>query len=507
MPLDQGAEDHEDGTMTASNTSQTRRQVLLGLSSVIPAMSSARLARAASSVEVHEMAAEQARNLVNGRALTIRLLLPNGSGANVSPIVDAFTQATGISVRLIETPVDDINLQLTLDALGGEGAYDLALPATFGLPDLVEAGAIIPISDYARKYEPANFRDEVLYRIGDTFDDQVYGFQTDGDAYVMFYHKGFLEDPDEQSRYSDTFGRALATPDTWEELDRQIQYFNRPSDGRSGGLLFRTPSYVTWEWWVRFHAKGVWPLSQDLTPQIAGDAGVTALEELIRVTQHLDPATATLGLFENWERYAKGNIYCNIGWGGSQKYLNGPNSQMRNRMIFGPTPGGMVDDSLLLTPYFNWGWNYVVTSQAAEPEIAYLFALFASSSEMSTRAVSQREGYFDPFRSEHYQNKDIRDAYSDEFLDVHFESMQNAIPDLYLAHQGEYFRVLGDWLNRALHGDVTPEEALTRVSENWQLISYRTDFEKQKQRWNQLREKYPQAIANRLRDLRGPIIK
>ena len=115
--------------------------------------------------------------------------------------------------------------------------------------------------------------------------------------------------------------------------------------------------------------------------------------------------------------------------------------------------------------------------------------------------------YFDPLRSEHYQNKDIRDAYSDEFLDVHFESMQNAIPDLYLAHQGEYFRVLGDWLNRALHGDVTPEEALTRVRENWQLISYRTDFEKQKQRWNQLREKYPQAIANRLRDLRGPIIK
>ena len=33
-------------------------------------------------------------------------------------------------------------------------------------------------------------------------------------------------------------------------------------------------------------------------------------------------ALLELGLFENWERFSKGDIYCNIGWGGSQKYFN-----------------------------------------------------------------------------------------------------------------------------------------------------------------------------------------
>ncbi len=487
--------------MNVKKSQPTRRDVLIGLSTAVPAYSAASFASGSADMPVHDYAAKMAINLKGSRDLTLDLLLPQGSGANIKPVAKAFTQATGIAIRLNEAPVDDINLKLTLDALGGGGAYDLALPATFGLPDLVEANAIMPISNFAKKHEPPGFRDDILYQIGDTFDNDVYGFQADGDAYVMFYHKDLLENPVEQARYADIFDHALTAPKTWDELDRQIAYFHRPDDNMCGGLLFRTPSYVTWEWWVRFHAKGYWPMAEDLTPQINDDAGVAALEELIAVTDYLCPETMTLGLFENWDRFAKGDIYCNIGWGGSQKHLNGPNSTMKNRMVYSPTPGGIDGDETFQTPYFNWGWNYVVTTQSTEPEIAYLFALFASSSEMSTLAVRQRDGYFDPFRSEHYQDASIIEAYSEDFLDVHLESMKNAIPDLYLAHQGEYFRVLSEWLNRALHKEIPPRQALTHAAEHWELISVRTDYARQQQRWQELRAKYPKHLRSRLRDL------
>ena len=479
----------------------TRRQVLLGLSATIPSISLPFSAKPSGRDQVDRYAVAKVNELVAGRKVSLDLLLPNGSGPNVRPVVEAFHQATGVQVRMTETPVDDIVLQLTLDSLGKDGSYDLALPATFGVPDLVESGAIVPITEFTKQHEPDGFRNNVLYRIGDTFDNETFGFQTDGDAYVMFYHKDFLQNPDEKARYSDTFGYELAAPDTWEELDRQIQYFHRPEQNLCGGLLFRTPGYIAWEWWVRFHAKGVWPFSNDLVPQIAGDAGVAALDELVAVSEFLCPETGSLGLFENWKRYAKGDIYCNIGWGGSQKYLNGPASDMRGRMLHRPTPGGEIDGELLVTPYFNWGWNYVVTSQSTEPEIAYLFALFASSSRMSTLSVRQQEGYFDPFRTEHYDDTAIKAAYSEEFLQVHFESMKQAVPDLYLAHQGAYFRALSDWIIRALNKDVPPKEALARVAENWELISRRTDFDRQRKRWQELRAKYPASIRSRLRDL------
>ena len=67
-------------------------------------------------------------------------------------------------------------------------------------------------------------------------------------------------------------------------------------------------------------------------------------------------------------------------------------------MAFGPMPGGMVKGQLLKTPYFNWGWNYVVSTVSKQPEIAYLFTLYACSPVMSTHAVRDVDGYFDPFR-------------------------------------------------------------------------------------------------------------
>ncbi len=431
----------------------------------------------------------------------LNLLMPNGAEGNVYPITDRFELLTGIHVNITVSEVDDINTDLLLDAYGQTGRFDLALPATFAMPDLIAAKAVLPISDFAARYEPAGFREGILFSVGDAFDGKTYGFQTDGDAYTMFYHKGLLEDKMEQDRYEHLFGTSLSAPQTWDELDQQMAYFHRPDDGLFGGLLFRTPGYLVWEWWVRFHAKGIWPLSQDMKPQIDSDQGVAALEEMIRVTEFLHPDVTKLGLFENWNAYAKGDIYCNIGWGGTQKYLNGPRSNMRGNMIFGPTPGGIVDGDLLITPYFNWGWNYVVTSNSTQPELAYLFALFASSPNMSTLAVRQADGYFDPFRPEHYEDEGIKAAYSPAFLDVHRHSMQNAIPDLYLQNQGEYFRTLGTWLNRALRRELSPKEALSRAAARWRIITNSADKKKQKKRWLELRKKYPRSVRERLKDI------
>jgi len=367
----------------------------------------------------HTDIAALAKTLSGGETTVLRLLLPNGSEANVAPVTAEFTRLTGIQVAMNEVPVDEVNVQLVLDSLSGSRSHDVALPATFGLPDLVEAGAILPLSAMAGFADVEDLQDTSLYTIGDTFDGSTYGFQTDGDAYVMFYNNDILTADGEADAYADTFGATLDIPTTWDELDRQMEWFHRPDDGQCGGLLFRNPGYVAWEWWVRFHARGKWPLSPDMTPQIASDEGVAALEAMIRTSQFLAPEAATVGLFDNWDRYARGDIYANVGWGGSQKFFNKPGSALRGKLRYGTTPGGMVDGSLLVTPYFNWGWNYVALSGTPNPDLALLFAAFATSPAMSTLAVRQQDGFFDPFRSEHYDDAGIQSAYSVEFLEVH----------------------------------------------------------------------------------------
>jgi len=120
---------------------------------------------------------------------------------------------------------------------------------------------------------------------------------------------------------------------------------------------------------------------------------------------------------------------------------------------------------------------------------------------MSTLAVRQADGFFDPYRKEHYSDPGVEDAYSKSFLKVHRASLDGAIPDFYLKGQSEYFQALGRGLDRALQGEVAPKIALSRVAQQWQLITSRAGREKQIQRWARLRQKYPPNARRLLRDI------
>lgn len=483
----------------------TRRQVLQGAAGVA-ALALApsyvmrpRRASAASLDTVHIEAAAKAKELVAGRSVTLKILEPSGSLGNVKPVADQWTAETGIKFEYIEVPLGEINQKVLLEAVSKTGAFDIALPATFGLPDLVESGILVNLDQYAAKYEPEDFQKDALFPVGDYYKGSLYGYQTDGDTYVMFYLKDRLENPDEQKAFADKYGYELKVPETWEQLDAQMEHFHRPDQGFYGGALFRTAYFIAWEWWVRFHAKGYYPFDADLNPQINNDAGVAAAEELIRASQFQYPGARTNGLFENFEAYGEGDKYANIGWGGTQKFLNSDKSKVKGNLAFGPTPGGIVDGKLLQTPYFNWGWNYVVSTVSPEPELAYLFTLYACSPVMSTIAVRDPAGYFDPFRGAHYQDPEIEKSYSREFLTVHEASMRGCIPDLYLKGQGEYFDVLRTNLQAADVGEKTAKQAMDETASAWERITRRMGKRSQQVQWDFLRGLYPASVRDVLK--------
>lgn len=486
--------------------SPSRRQFLLtgaaGLAAAAAAptlFSSAARAQAGPLSSVHLDAAAAAKKLAAGRSVKLTILEPSGSIGNIKPVAEKWTAETGIEIGYIEVPNGEISQKVLLEAVSRSGSFDLALPATFSVPDLAESGILVNLDQYAQKYEPSDFQKDSLYTVGDYYKGSLYGYQTDGDTYVMFYNKPWLDDADEGKAFADKHGYPLKVPETWEQLDAQMAFFHRPDQGKFGGALFRTQYFIAWEWWGRFHAKGFYPLADDLTPQINNDAGVAALEELLAASAHQYAGAKTNGLFENFEAYGQGDKFANIGWGGTQKYLNSAKSKVKGKLAFGPMPGGIVDGSLLQVPYFNWGWNYIVSAASAEPEIGYLFTLFATSPVMSTIAVRDPDGYFDPTRAAHYADQQIRDTYTPEFLEVHRASLTNSIPDLYLKGQGEYFDELRVNITAADAGTKTAKQALDDTAQAWERITRRMGARSQAVQWAFLKSNYPAAIRGRLK--------
>lgn len=498
--------------MSSSRSQNQRRRFLKGaaataaMASVPPSVTSFLMSSARAQDmpkpalgDVHVSAAKRAKELAQDRDITLTILQPSGSLGNVKPVAQRFTEETGVKIEYTEVPLGEINQKILLEAVSRSGAFDIALPATFGIPDLAASGILVNLDQYASKYQPSDFQDDALFSAGDYYKGNLYGYQTDGDTYVMFYLKDWLDDEEENKRFADAHGYELKVPDTWEELDAMMAHFHRPDEGMYGGALYRTQFFIAWEWWVRFHAKGAFPFDDDMNPQINGDAGVKALEELVAASQHLYPGAGSNGLFENFEAYSNGDKFANIGWGGTQKFLNSEKSNVKGRLAFGPTPGGIIDGELVKTPYFNWGWNYVVSSVSDEQEIAYLFTLYACSPAMSTVAVRDPDGYFDPFRGAHYKDPQIIETYSEPFLKVHEASMRGSIPDLYLKGQGEYFDELRVNIQVADIGEKTPKEALDDVASSWERITRRMGKRSQQVQWRFLKSLYPEDVRKALK--------
>ena len=466
------------------------------LSTTSPWLSVA-LAKSQSSREYHQIIEDFVKKGWAQAGAKIHLLYPKGCLGNIQPIAKTFHEKTGVKVILKEAALDEITTQMILSTqLGGEHKFDVALPPTFGIPDLVESKAIYDITRFSKKHEPVQMQKGSLYTLGDYYQGRHYGYQTDGDAYVMFFKKSLLESKSEQKRYLEQTGERLQTPQTWDELDRQIRFFHRPKENLYGGSLFRNKNYVAWEFWMRFHAKGYFPVDKNMKPQINNDQGVKALEELITTSQFLEPGARANGLFENFRSYAKGNKFCNIGWGGTQKYLLGDKSKMKDDLLVAVPPGIKKNGEVIPIPFFNWGWNYVVSSRSPQKELAYLFSLYASTPIQSERAVSEASGYFDPFREEHYQSAKIKATYSEEFLKAHRESMKNSIPDFYLKGQGKYLDALKENVYRADQGKLKPKEALDLTAQQWNRITREMGRENQKKQWMFLRRSYPKKLRS-----------
>ena len=188
--------------------------------------------------------------------------------------------------------------------------------------------------------------------------------------------------------------------------------------------------------------------------------------------------------------FARGNVFCNIGWGGTQKYLMSEQT-MRDNLMHSALPGPLVDGKQTSMGYFNWGWNYTVSTQSAHPELAYLLALFCVSPDISTRSVGEADGFFDPFRDIHYEDPTIQDVYGSSFLNAHRDSLVNSIPDLYLSGQSNYLDVLRQQILAALNGELTAEQALNICAQEWSHITRRLGRENQQAQWQALSTRYP----------------
>jgi multiple sugar transport system substrate-binding protein len=431
---------------------------------------------------------------------------------------DEFEAATGATLEIVETPDSEHFPKLMTDVTSGTGDYSTSIAGAWWVGDLAEGGYILPLDEYyndtSGKFPQWDIEDVLVGpRKLLTYGGQLMMVGNDHDGQVMYYRRDLFEDPDHQAAFKEAYGYDLAVPTTWAEFRDAAEYFDgkdfngdgTPDDGltmhlKVGGqgmfhfMSFAAPFVIGPD-----NPDLFWFDPETMEPLMDSPGHVRAMETLIDLLQFGPEAMMGWSLGEAWDHFLRGQAAMSFTWGDLGALAQEEGSQVKGKTGSAPIPGTMeyynvntgewvaTDTPNLVGNTTGGSWAGVITASSAAPECTYyLLALMATPEKSFIYAARGWDGV-DPGRYSHMLEPDgtaTLDAYLaagwdeqdiKDYTAAYFDNFNNEIQFPYLRIPGafEYWTSLDIHLSEAATGQISPEEALQAVVEDYEAITER----------------------------------
>lgn len=233
-----------------------------------------------------------ANTAVSGKfdGVTLKLLVNQPHVTSFRDVLaPAWKQQTGGTLEVTAAPYDQLTSKQILDVQSGTGEFDVFDYFYFGLGDLVDAGALVDLTDWINTNKSAIGVDGYLKSIYDPYTllgGKRYGLPYDGDVHILFYNAELLE------RYR------LEPPKTWDEYDTIAAKITRDSHGAAYGAIVsgqQVPMILGCSYINRLTGYGGELVDGSGKPALTSDASVAALTHLVDVAPVALPTPLQVG--------------------------------------------------------------------------------------------------------------------------------------------------------------------------------------------------------------------
>lgn len=376
---------------------------------------------------------------------------------------------------------------------------DLTIARNREYPDLYHQNLIEDLTPFSERFgfDLVSDPDLILPEMQGLFNGKQVAIPADGDIAVLYLRRDLLEDAENQKSFHAKYGIELKVPQTWDEYQKQVEFFDQSAKGFYGSLEQRDQASA-WMFWMLRYASQNYPnqflFDKDMRPLVNSEAGIEATRSYIATVPFspegiLDPQsnyTFTLPKFLN------GHGYSMIITLAGAKILNLPHSKVKDKYIAVPIPGNRLDNGINRRTTLIYGNNIVIPKVAANKELAYLFAMWLTDPDISKQALVAKGGFSDPYRYSHYSSEQMGKVYSQSVLDTVESDLAHTVPaGTGLPGDTEYISALNEQLFLAAQGRVSPEKAMREVERSWQNITEKYDRKQQEAIWLKVRALYP----------------
>ncbi len=451
----------------------------------------------------------------------VHLVVATQTGPQIAgPPQDLWKQwgdKTGGTVEVQTFAFGDLFEKIRTGFVSGANPFDIIIYASDWAGDIMGAGYVLEV--------PQNIQDQMGYQyLIPTYRDRIlswggklYGLPYDGDAHMMYYRQDLLTDPQYQADFKAKYGYDMpAPPTTWTQYHDIAEFFNGMTiDGQTvygAGTAFQRHGQ---SYWTYLGIAAAWAKAPDdpgyffdpdtMEPRINNPGFVQALDFYTSLVKVGPPDVVNWQVGDIRANFPAGKVVLAIDWGDVGPLASDPKSSVVvGKWGSGLEPG--VDqyyDSIKKdwvsqynqAPYLAFGgWIQGVASTTKNPECAFDFAAFMGSQNMSLKlCITPGTGvnphfYSDLNNVQPWTTLGMTEPEAKEYLGAieNIIGNSNNVVDLRITGSAEYFDALDTQLARAVIGEVSSQEALDEVANQWNAITDRLGRDQQKTLYRQM---------------------
>lgn len=409
--------------------------------------------------------------------VTIRWALHPGAEADavINHFAPLYEEQTGIKVIGEILPPNQLRDQMSIEAIGGTGRWDLGYhsPGWFGTfaDHVVDLTPFIEKHDFNVDAYPPLIVDSHMK--SDARPGEIIAVPTTPAAPMLIVRSDWFAHPDEQAAFQDAYGRALETPDTWAELREVAEFFTRDAGETLAGETLENDVYgwadalgagagITRSFIVVLYSTGVSGWDENFTPDIDNPIVIEAAEYFVDLAENTAPREAqNWGFLEGLEMFRDGRLATAVMWPQGVGTVETEGGAAAGNTGYSPLP--VWEDNLAGytqgTPFLGGGGVFIFDTPNSEEAFKFLKWMLQDN-EIEWGKQSEQFSTAGHFASEELRN--LRPYYP-AFLPAYEQVLQSVF-----IRQGipEYGSVMWngttEFITDVFSGDLTAEQAQTR---------------------------------------------
>lgn len=380
-------------------------------------------------------------------------------------IMGEFTDLTGAKVSKDDLGYGGLYEKQVLNCSQGDSTYDVLFIDGIWVGEFAESGCIDPVEDRVKASNPAviAMEDYVESFAGQaTWNGKLQCLPIAGYWHMLHYRKDLFEKA------------GLQPPETFDEMLKIAEFFKDNTDfpELEGGMAmnFQRGSAAGQQYFEWIYSAGGSPWKTnflgstdvygDLTPTLNSEEGVKMVQFFKDISKYGPPGVENFAWDERANAFTQGKVAMINNWSVRTPLFTDPEiSKVTDK--FGVAMFPHADGKTSVPPV--GGWILCINANSKNKDAAWDFIKWFSSPETHKKFVLAGGP---PSRHSAFQDEQIR---KEQFwTDTLYASAKAAWPDGRPRYPGTFqvIDAIGLEVNRAIVGEVSPQEALDKANEN-----------------------------------------